>query len=115
MGLSVSVCLVRGIDYGTRREGDAAAWGWYDRTDDASADGCEAFTPFGADEATAHLVVLAESSGIDLDDAPSPVVDVLAHITRADFVGVDSVLRAFCAARGLPWREPRWLLLTDQS
>lgn len=122
MGLSVSVCLVRGIDYGKRsRKADArAAWKWYDDAEDNAGDGCEAFTPNDGDERASHLVVFAQVSHVDLSvggrgDEPSPVVDVMGHIASIDTTATDVPLRAFCAARGLPWREPRWLLLTDQS
>ena len=121
MGLYTTVRWMRGIDYGTRRDGCAAAWKW--SRDNDAADGCEAGTFNGGAEANERLVVFAQgsSSTVYADHAGegAAVLDPLAMIFDRHDDGsearFDAALEAFCAKHGLPWREPRWLLTVDVS
>ncbi len=124
MSLYVTVGMCRGINYGTRATGDATAWAWWDEAEDErESDRVRANTANGGDETNAHLVVCSKEShtslwggDFDPDDPNAPVVDVVEWMRESCYAGhEDDRLREFCDANGLPWREPRWLVVVDQS
>ena len=117
MGLYTTVRWMRGIDYGTRRDGCAAAWRW--SRDNDAADGCEAGTFNGGAEANERLVVFAQGSSstvyadhadegaavLDPRDTTSQKVLLLGGNAPAE-VGVNSERVATPAVGGPKFLEP---------
>jgi len=115
MSVTINVNLVRGIDYGTEEGDGAAAWKWRDENDEATGDGVSEDLPQGAG-GDPHFVVYAEASRVrvfdDWSDRPNAPTVAVGDGREAEH---DATLRAFCESRGLPWREPRWLVTVDMG
>ena len=124
--MTTTVHLVYGIDYGLRGSLDPLgekAWAWWNSTDNAIGKRCMAATANGGDTQRTRLVVFSMESSApiwdgehDPDDPHDAVVDVAEWMQRACSLKAETQnLKAFCDEYGLPWREPRWFIVTDQS
>lgn len=113
MSVTINVRLMRGIDYGTEDDGEAVAWAYRSEHDELLGDGVDEDLPQGSGS-DPRLVIYAEASRVhvfdDWSDRPNAPTVVVGDGREAEH---DATLRAFCEARGLPWREPRWLLSVD--
>lgn len=129
MSVSLTVSLVRGIDYGPEDGGDPVAWEWFNATmeqyprpsGEPRADGCDTSCPnAGGDyDGIPILVVHAAASETylwsDSGAIGSSTADVLALIEgQSDSKDMyDALLGAYCGKRGLPWKKPRWIVTID--
>lgn len=115
MSITINVTLVRGIDYGTKDDGDATAWARRGEIDELRGDGVEEDLPQGTC-VDSCLVIYAEASNVhvfdDWSDRPSLPAVAVGDGREAEH---DATLRAFCEKHDLPWREPRWLVTVDMG
>lgn len=117
MGLSVTVRVCYAIDYGPHVGGNKAAWAWELSRHEDGGDGCEGCTFSAGDESNGRLVVYAQTSRhviwMDHGGEFPPVVPLAEFMARST-APFEAALREFTSKRGLPWKQPEWVIVTSQ-
>ena len=110
MGIRASAAVLYGIDFGEWMPSDALS-----AAAERKRSGVE-FTYVSGEEAEPHCVLFARGSHTSLVygyDVPVPVLDVATIGEGINAAILRTTLRAFCEKHGLPWQEPRWLIVSD--
>ena len=113
MGIRASVRVVFGIDLGRRMPRDAVC-----RAADADGSAVEMTHVCGEAVERPCSLLFARGTRTELVygyDVPVPVLDVATVGAGVDTAPMAEALRAFCETHGIPWSEPRWLIVSDVS